>query len=581
MISSVTLFKIYGVKIMDDKLKMIRHSTAHLLAHAVSELFPGTLLTIGPATEEGFFYDFLPTQTFKEEDLNIIDARMRILAEKNIPIVQKEISKKEALEIYKNNPFKLELINDISGDTVGISQQGDFFDLCMGGHVPSTGHLKYFKLLSVAGSYWRANRENQSLQRIIGTAFETAEQLAEFEKRREEALKYDHRVIGKQLDLFSFQDVAPGMTFFHPRGKTIINVLTEYMRNKMEEHDYQEVATPTLLNCDVWKQSGHWNYYKDHMYISNIEETCYGLKPMSCPGAILIYKSKPRSYRELPLKFSEFGHVHRYELSGVLHSLLRVRAFTQDDAHIFCTEEQIEKEITKVLILRNKIFEKFNLKTRYVISTRPDKAMGSEEIWEKAINALKNSLEQNNLKYELAPKEGAFYGPKIDFVVEDVFRRTWTCGTIQVDFMLPENFEITYVASSGKQERPVMIHHAIYGSLERFFGIILEHYKGHLPMWLSPIQARILPVSEKQQEYAKNLYQELKKKNIRAEIDESGDALSGLIKRAQTDKVTCMIIIGQKELDNQTVTLRYLDSKQETISQEKFLNEQIIYWNEK
>ncbi len=545
-------------------LKILRHSAAHLLAHAVSELFPGTLLTIGPATEEGFFYDFLPVKNFKEEDLVLIEARMHILADKDIPITHQEISKEEAHELYKDNPFKLELIDAIPGETVGLSVQGDFYDLCRGGHVASTGQLKHFKLFGISGSYWRANRANPALQRISGTAFFTNEELADYEHQQEQARLYDHRRIGKQLDLFSFQEEGVGFPFFHPRGKAVLNVLVAHMRKLHAEYNYQEVSTPTLLNVSLWQRSGHYDYYKENMYFCDIDQTRYALKPMNCPGAILIYQNRPRSYKELPLKLAEFGHVHRHELSGVLHGLLRVRAFTQDDAHIFCQVSQLEAEIRTILAFINRILRTFSFgKIKFALSTKPDKAMGSEDVWEKAIVALERALQAEECPYEIKPKEGAFYGPKIEVDIEDSLKRLWTCSTIQVDFLQSENFDLSYIATSGEKERPVIIHQAIYGSLERFFAILLEHYKGQLPVWLAPIQARILPITDVQRAYAAKLYAELKGQGLRIEVDESGDPLSGQIKRAQVEKIPWMLIVGPKEEAAATVTLRHATGQQE------------------
>lgn len=545
-------------------LNLLRHSAAHLLAHAVTELFPGTQLTIGPTTEDGFFYDFLPPRNLKEEDLNEIDARMRILAEKNLPIVQKEISKDEARKLFKDNPFKLELIEGIEGNTVGLSTQGDFYDLCRGGHVPSTGNLKHFKLLAISGSYWRADKKNAALQRISGTAFESAEAMADWERKQEEAMLYDHRRLGKQLDLFSLHEEGPGFPFFHPKGKTVLNILASYMRALHVDNGYLEVSTPAMLNVELWKQSGHWEHYRDNMYFCEIDKTTYALKPMNCPGAFLIYKTKPRSYRELPMKLAEFGHVHRHELSGVLHGLMRVRAFTQDDAHIFVMLEQIEKEVTELLKLFALRDKKFGFtKVEYVLATRPDKAMGSVEVWDKATAALENALKAGNYPYIIKEKDGAFYGPKIDVYIEDSWGRKWTCGTVQIDFMMPENFDLTYVASSGKLERPVVIHQAIYGSFERFFAMLLEHYKGNFPVWLAPVQARLMPIAEAHKEYAQQIYDWCKQHKIRVEMDESGDPLAGQIKRAQAEKIPWMIIVGKKEAEQKTITVRYLDGRQE------------------
>lgn len=546
------------------ELKTLRHSATHLLAHAITELYPKTLLTIGPATDDGFFYDFLPERNFREEDLPAIAQRMSEIADRNLPLTHRQISKDEARQIYKNNPFKLELIEGIPGDTVGLAEQGEFYDLCRGEHVKSTGELKNFKLTGLAGSYWRADKNKQALQRIAGTAFITAADLADYEHQREEALKYDHRKIGKQMDLFSFQDEGPGFPFFHPKGKVIINIMMAYLRKLLDQADYQEISTPVLLNEQLWHTSGHWAYYKDNMYTSQVDEKTFALKPMNCPGSILVYKDRPHSYRELPLRLAEFGLDHRHELSGVLHGLMRVRAFTQDDAHVYCMSSQLEQEVLKMIEMTYTVYKKFGFEhVRVALATRPAKSMGSDEQWNNAINALKNALTKAGIPFEIAEGEGAFYGPKIEFHILDSMKRSWQCGTIQVDYAQPENFDLSYIASSGAKERPVMIHRAIYGSLERFFAILLEHYKGLLPFWLAPIQARILTITDEQMEYAQTIYASLKKAGIRVEVDYSSDPLSGKIKTAQLDKIPWMLVIGKKEMEQGTVTLRYFDGKQE------------------
>ncbi len=545
-------------------LKILRHSAAHLLAHAVVELFPGTKLTIGPATPEGFFYDFLPPRNFKEEDLAAIEARMRYLSDQDYALTHKEISKEEARALYHDNPYKLELINAIPEATVGLSVQGDFHDLCKGGHVRSTGEVRHFKLLSISGAYWRADKNNTPLQRITGTAFFTEEELQTYLKKAEEAAYYDHRKLGRQLDLFSFHEEGIGFPFFHPKGQRIITTLIEYMRNLYREYGYQEIATPTLLSDQLWRQSGHYTHYKDNMYFSQIDDRVYAIKPMNCPGSILVYAARPRSYRELPLRFAEFGKVHRHELSGVLHGLFRVRAFTQDDAHIYCTLEQLESEIKKVLTMVHTVLTKFNFNTVFfALSTKPKKALGNDTLWETATQALKNGLEQVGMPYTVQEGEGAFYGPKIDFGIEDAMGRRWQCSTVQLDFFQAENFDLTYVASTGQKERPVIIHRAIYGSLERFLGILLEHYRGTLPFWLAPVQARILPITQAQHEYAQLVYTAFFDAGIRIELDTSGDPINAQIKAAQLEKIPWMLIVGKKEAENTTVTLRRNDGTQE------------------
>lgn len=548
----------------ENDLKILRHSAAHLLAHATVELFPQTQLTIGPATEEGFFYDLLPTQNFKDEDLAVIEARMHILSKKNIPIEHKEISKDEARIIFKDNRFKLELIAAIPGDTVGLATQGDFYDLCRGGHVASTGDIKHFKLLSISGSYWRADRNGQPLQRISGTAFFSAKDMADYEQRREDALKYDHRKLGKQLDLFSFHDEGPGFPFFHAKGKIVLNIMTQYLRKLLGEAGYLEIATPTMLSAELWKQSGHYAHYKKNMYFSEVEDKEFAIRPMNCPGSILIYKERPRSYRELPLRLAEFGLVHRFELSGVLHGLFRARAFTIDDAHIYCTMDQIENEVLTTINMVHTVMKKFGFeKLKIGVSTCPENSMEGDSLWNKATNALKCALEKAGVSYEIYEGEGAFYAPKIEFHIEDSMGRSWQCGTIQTDFFLPQNFDLSYVASSGQKERPVMIHRAIYGSFERFLGILLEHYKGNLPFWLSPVQARILTITDAQKEYAHTIAAALAQKKIRVEVDQSSDPLAGQIKTAQLEKIPWMLIVGKKEVENNTITLRHADARQE------------------
>jgi threonyl-tRNA synthetase len=548
---------------MQKDLKTLRHSAAHLLAHAVSELYPKTTLTIGPATEEGFFYDMLPEKNFKEEDLAPIAARMQELAAKDYPLLHKEISKTEAREIFKDNIFKLELIDGIPGETVGLASQGDFHDLCRGGHVASTGLLKNFKLLAISGSYWRADKSGQALQRISGTAFYTAEDLLEYEKKCEEAALYDHRRIGKQLDLFSFHEEGIGFPFFHPKGQRVLNILTSYMRKLQDANDYQEIATPTMLNDELWRRSGHYAFYHDKMYFSVIDEKSYALKPMNCPGSMLIYRNRPRSYRELPLKLSEFGHVHRHELSGVLHGLMRVRSFTQDDAHIYCMPSQLEHEISSIIAMILIMLKKFELNDiRFAISTKPEKYMGSDDLWEKATQALKSALDAVNASYVIKEGEGAFYGPKIEVVIEDSMNRSWQCGTIQVDFFQPENFDLSYISTQGTKERPVIIHQAIFGSLERFFAILLEHFKGSLPFFLAPVQARILTITDAQKPHAQTVCDTLRKAGIRVEFDASSDPLAAQIKNAQIDRIPWMLIIGKKEVENNVITVRQLDGTQ-------------------
>lgn len=545
-------------------LNELRHSAAHLLGHAVTELYPHTQLTIGPATAEGFFYDFLPETNFKESDLPAIADKMLEIANRNLPITHEQMPKDEARKLYAHNKFKLELIDGIPGDTVGIARQGDFYDLCKGGHVATTGLIKNFRLQNVSGSYWRANREDQALQRISGTAFFTAQELQDYETRREHALLYDHRRLGKQLDLFSFHEEGAGFPFFHPKGKAVCNAMTDYLRVLLKKNNYKEIATPIMLSDDLWKRSGHYAHYKKNMFFSEVEDMTYAVRPMNCPGSILVYKERPRSYRELPLRLAEFGLVHRFELSGVLHGLFRARSFTQDDGHIYCTQAQIESEVATTMgliytVLKKCGFEKINI----CVSTRPENSMGSAEVWEHATDALKNALNAHKIPFTVLEGEGAFYGPKIEVHIEDSMQRSWQCGTVQVDFFQPENFDLSYIASSGEKERPVMIHRALYGSFERFFGIMLEHHKGNLPFWLAPVQIKVLTITDDQKEYAMNIVNRLNDLNFRVEFDESSDPISGKIKTAQLEKTPWMLVIGKKEVEQNTITLRHRDGKQE------------------
>lgn len=551
---------------MSDKnnLEKLRHSAAHLVAQAVVELYPNTLLTIGPATQEGFFYDFLPERNFKEEDLPLIEEKMQEIAERDLPITHEQMSKEKARELFKNNPFKLELIDQIPGDTVGISRQGDFYDLCKGGHVTSTGELKHVKLLGISGAYWRADKNNAALQRISGTAFPSKKELDEYLQKKEDALLFDHRRLGKQLDLFSFHKEGVGFPFFHPKGKQVINRMIDYLRDLHTEYGYQEISTPIMLNEELWKRSGHYDFYKDNMYFSTIDDQTYAIRPMNCPGAFLIYNERPHSYRELPIRLAEFGLVHRHELSGVLHGLMRARSFIIDDAHIICAIDQLEDEISKIIELTYRLLKKFGFSNIKIgLSTKPENALGDAQSWKKAEIALANALKKNNLPYTLQEGEGAFYGPKIEFKILDSMGREWQCGTIQVDFFLPENFDLTYVAKSGKRERPVVIHRAIYGSLERFFAILLEHYKGKLPFWLAPIQMKILTITDAQKEYADKVASKLRNAGFRVEVDESSDQISSKIRSAQLSYIPWMLVVGKKEQERNTVTLRLLDGAQE------------------
>ncbi len=543
---------------------ILRHSAAHLLAHAISELYPTTKPTIGPATPTGFFYDFLPTTNFVLKDLPLIEQRMHEIADKNYAIIGGQVPKEQAYALYKNNEFKTELIDGIQGDTVGIYHQGNFFDLCKGGHVGSLGQIKYFKLTGISGSYWRADRNGIALQRISGVVFSTQEEMDHYFAELEQAKKSDHRYLGQHLDLFSFHEESPGSVFFHDNGTKIFNTLVAYSRY-MQKDDYQEIRTPILNNESLYKISGHYDNYREHAYITTVEQTHYWVRPMNCPSCVLLFANKPRSYRELPLRISEYGLCHRFELSGVLHGLFRVRSFTQDDAHIFCSIEQLTDEAVKVLRLAMTMYEKFGFKKiHWAVSTRPEKYIGALEMWNTATQILKDALEQLNCPYIVQEGEGAFYGPKIEIKIEDRMSREWQCGTLQVDFNMPERFDLSYIQSDQQRTRPVMLHRAIYGSIERFFGILLEHYKGHFPFWLAPVQAIILTITDAQKDYAYDLAKKLEKYSmIRVKVNSSSDPISGQIKEAQLLAIPWMLILGKKEVDQNVVTIRYIDGKQE------------------
>jgi len=547
----------------EQYLDNVRHSCAHLLAQAVLELFPGTLLTIGPTTKHGFFYDFLPPFNLKEDDLSRIEQRMRDLVKKEYDIVGGQVSKVEARKLFADNRFKLELIDQIQSDTVGVYRQGDFFDLCRGGHVANIKELKHFKLTSISGAYWRADRTGQQLQRISGIAFATQKDLKKHLNAVEEAKKYDHRLLGKQLDLFSFHPEAPGSAFFHHKGTLIFNSLVDYMRSQLKE-SYLEIKTPLIMHEDLWHTSGHYDNYKENMYFTQIDEQTHCVRPMNCPSSALVYKQGFHSYRQLPLRIAEFGLVHRYELSGVLHGLFRVRTFTQDDAHLFCMPEQIEQEVIELLALEQRVYKKFGFeKVRMALSTKPEKSIGDDALWEIATNALRTAMNTQGITYQVEEGEGAFYGPKIDFFIEDVMGREWQCGTVQVDFFLPQRFELEYVASDQSRKRPVIIHRTIYGSIERFMGILLEHHKGHLPFWIAPEQVRVMTITDNQVDYATEIYSKLKAYGVRASLDAGADKISAKIKRAQLAKVPWMLVLGAKEKENGVITLRYVSGKQE------------------
>ena len=541
--------------------EIYRHSTSHIMAHAVKELFPDVKFAIGPATEEGFYFDFDRAERFVPEDLEKIEKRMKEIIKQNKPFVRKEMARDEAIVLFRemDEPYKVELLEDIADTAVSLYEEGGFVDLCRGPHLPRTGRVKAFKLLSIAGAYWRGSEKNKMLQRIYGTAFDTKEELKSYLDYLEEVKKRDHRKLGKELDLFSIsEEIGPGLILWHPNGAIIRKTIEDFWRDEHLKADYKILFSPHIARLHLWQESGHWDFYRENMYSPmEIDEIAYELKPMNCPFHIDIYKSQLRSYRHLPLRYAELGTVYRYERSGTLHGLMRVRGFTQDDAHIFCMEDQIEEEIVNILdftlfILRTFGFDSYDI----YLSTRPEKFVGALENWERATNALKQALEKKGLPYILDPGEGVFYGPKIDIKIKDSLNRAWQCSTIQVDFNLPERFDTVYRGSDGKEHRPIMIHRALMGSLERFFGVLIEHYAGIFPLWLAPVQVSVLTIAERHDAYARQIHEELKRAGIRSETNTDNEKIGYKIREATMRKVPYLIIIGDKELDDQKITVR-------------------------
>lgn len=551
----------------NEGLEILRHSTSHLMAQAVKRLYPNVQVTIGPAIKDGFYYDFDTDKPFTDEDLPKIEAEMKKIIKENIPVIRKIMTKKDAIEYFKKNnePYKVEIIEDIDADTVSFYEQGDFIDLCRGPHVPSTGYLKSYKLMSVAGSYWRGDSNNKMLSRIYGTAFESKESLDNYLKKLKEAKERDHRKLGKELNLFSFHDEGPGFPFWHPRGMIIYKEVESYIRKENEKRGYVEIKTPAILNEELWHRSGHWDNYKENMYFTEIDETKFAIKPMNCPGGLIVYNSNIHSYRDLPLRVAELGFVHRHELSGALHGLFRVRAFTQDDAHIFCTEEQLADEIINTIDYYLSVYKDFGFKNFEIfVSTRPTKSIGTDEAWELATNSLINALDKLNIAYKINEGDGAFYGPKIDFNIKDVLDRNWQCGTLQVDFSLPMRFEISYEGKDGRKHTPVMLHRAILGSMERFIGILTEHYNGKFPLWLSPLQVAIVNVlnDKNQIEKVKEIANAFKNENFRVEIDDGNDNLGSKIKKYRLQRTPYTVIIGAEELSSGKLSVRTRSSKE-------------------
>lgn len=544
-----------------EGIEIYRHSASHIMAEAVKELFPDARLAIGPAIEDGFYYDFDVERPFTPEDLEKIEKRVQEIIKRDSPFVREEMGKKDAIKLFesKGEIYKVALINELSDETISIYRQGNFIDLCRGPHIPSTGKIKAFKLLSTAGAYWRGSEKNKMLQRIYGTAFLTKEELDNYLKKLEEIKKRDHRRLGKELDLFSInEDAGGGLILWHPKGAVIRKTIEDFWRNEHYKNGYELVYTPHMARLDVWRTSGHWDFYRENMYSPMaIDDVEYEIKPMNCPFHIMIYNSHKRSYRELPIKFAELGTVYRYERSGVLHGLMRVRGFTQDDAHIFCRPEQLEDEILKILDFTLYMLKTFGFSEYDIyLSTRPEKYVGALENWERATNALRLALESKGLKYEIDPGEGVFYGPKIDLKIKDVLGRAWQCTTIQVDFNLPERFDVTYNGEDNKPHQAIMIHRALMGSLERFFGVLIEHYAGAFPVWLSPVQAVIMTITDSQIEYAKGIAELLKKEGIRAESDFRGEKIGFKIREAQLMKAPYMLIIGDKEVKAGAIAVR-------------------------
>ena len=537
----------------------LRHTASHILAQAVKRLWPEAKLAIGPAIDKGFYYDIDMEHILTPEDLGKIEKEMSRIVKENLPITKSVMPRQEAIEFFKakNEDYKVELIQDLPEDAViSCYSQGDFIDLCAGPHVASTGKVKAFKLQSIAGAYWRGDEKNKMLQRIYGTAFEKKEELDAYLHMLEEAAKRDHRKLGKELGLFVIKEEGPGFPFFLPKGMALRNELENFWREVHHEFEYEEIRTPIILNKQLWETSGHWFHYRENMYTTIIDEEEYAIKPMNCPGGILVYQNEMHSYRDFPLRYAELGLVHRHELSGALHGLFRVRAFTQDDAHVFMLPSQMQSELMKVIELFDRIYSQFGLKYHVELSTKPDNAMGDDAIWEAATEALRNAIEAKGIPYVINPGDGAFYGPKLDYHIEDSLGRTWQCGTIQLDMNLPERFQIEYVGEDGQKHRPIMIHRACFGSMERFIGILTEHYAGAFPTWMAPVQVKILPISEKHVEYAKDLAKQMHRDYIRVEVDDRSEKIGYKIRQAQMAKVPYMLVVGDKEVEEGTVNVR-------------------------
>ncbi|MBZ6484829.1 threonine--tRNA ligase [Priestia aryabhattai] len=560
----------------DEGLEIMRHTTAHILAQAVKRVHKSVKLGVGPVIEDGFYYDMDLSTTIASNELLQLEHEMKKIINENHPIERTEVTRSEAERIFSeiNDELKLELLRDIPmNETVTIYKQGEFFDLCRGPHLPSTGMVKAFKLTKVSGAYWRGNSDNQMLQRVYGVAFRSQKQLNEYVMFLEEAAKRDHRKLGNELELFMFSDEAPGMPFYLAKGQMVKNQLEQFLRSVQEKHHYEEVRTPFMMNQQLWEKSGHWDHYKDNMYFSEVDNAKFALKPMNCPGHMLIFKNKLHSYRDLPIRMGEFGQVHRHEFSGALNGLLRVRTFCQDDAHIFVTPEQIESEIKSVIELVDYIYKTFGFEYSIELSTRPEDSMGEDSLWELAESSLENVLKSLNFNYKVNEGDGAFYGPKIDFHIKDALKRSHQCATIQLDFQLPEKFDLNYINEKNEKQRPVVIHRAIFGSLDRFFGILIEHFGGVFPTWLAPVQVKVIPVSLKvHQEYAQEIKEALGKKGIRVELDTREQKLGYKIREAQVAKVPYILVLGDKEMESNSVNVRkHGEEKSETFNLDSFI----------
>ena len=554
----------------------LRHTASHVMAQAVKRLWPDAKLAIGPAIDKGFYYDIDMEHTLTPEDLTKIEKEMSRIVKENLPITKSVMSRQEAIEFFKskNEDYKVELIQDLPEDAViSCYSQGDFIDLCAGPHVASTGKVKAFKLQSIAGAYWRGDEKNKMLQRIYGTAFEKKEELDAYLHMLEEAAKRDHRKLGKELGLFVIKEEGPGFPFFLPKGMALRNELENFWREVHHDFEYDEIRTPIILNKHLWETSGHWDHYRENMYTTIIDDEEYAIKPMNCPGGILVYQNEMHSYRDLPLRYAELGLVHRHELSGALHGLFRVRAFTQDDAHVFMLPEQMQSELMKVIELFDRIYSQFGLKYHVELSTKPDNAMGDDAIWEAATEALRNAIEAKGIDYVINPGDGAFYGPKLDYHIEDSLGRTWQCGTIQLDMNLPERFNVEYIGEDGQKHRTIMIHRACFGSMERFIGILTEHYAGAFPTWMAPVQVKVLPISEKHVEYANQLAKQMCHDYVRVEVDDRNEKIGYKIRQAQMEKVPYMLVVGDKEMEDNSVNVRkHGDDELGTVPFDEFFN---------